>query len=62
MNMNENDRYLRDLYAGLAMLGMMRAAVEERWAPTDLAVSAYDVARAMMQERTRQGDCDANDN
>lgn len=60
--MNENDRYLRDLYAGLAMLGMMRVAVEEQWPHAVLAGSAYGVAQAMMQERTRQGDCDANDN
>lgn len=55
--MNDEDKYLRDLFAGFAMLGMIPTAMQERWKKEDLAYSAYDVAEAMLR---RKGEIDGD--
>lgn len=55
--MNDEDKYLRDLFAGLAMMAMIPTGMQERWKKEELAYSAYDIAQAMM---ARKGEIDAD--
>lgn len=48
--MNESDQHLKDLFAGMAMLGMLSAGKDPAYT-TDLVTSAYEVADAMMDKR-----------
>lgn len=48
--MNESDQHLKDLFAGMAMLGMLSAGKDPAYTK-DLATTAYEVADEMMIER-----------
>lgn len=56
-----DDKHLRDFYAGLAMLGWLSAG-NPACNPENTADLAFDVAEAMMQERSkRDGQADRGD-
>jgi hypothetical protein len=56
-----DDKHLRDFYAGLAMLGWVSAGAAPS-NPESIAEIAFDVAEAMMQERSkRDGQADGGD-
>lgn len=51
--MKEHDKNLLDLYAGLAMLGTMPIALQERWTTNHIAWSSFELAKEMMRVRAR---------
>lgn len=51
--MSEDDTYLRDFYAGLAMLGLISAG-NPASASEFVSNIAFDMAEAMMEERTKR--------
>lgn len=48
-----DDKHLRDFYAGLAMLGWISAGNPASY-PEGTAEIAFDVAEAMMRERSKR--------
>lgn len=57
MHMTESDehkRNLRDLYAGLAMMGLVSGGGTTQKYRQGVPATAYDLAEAMMQEREKR--------
>lgn len=57
--MNEHEENLRDLFAALALNGMMNKALEMGYSETKVAKAAYLMADAMMKEREEKHDAEA---
>lgn len=54
--MNEHEENLRDLFAALALNGMMNKALEMGYSETKVAKTAYLMADAMMKQREEKPD------
>lgn len=54
--MNEHEENLRDLFAALALNGMMNKALEMGYSETKVAKTAYLMADAMMKQREEKDD------
>ena len=50
----EHKRNLRDLYAGLAMMGLLNGGVHTVKFKQSVPAAAYDIAEAMMAEREKR--------
>jgi hypothetical protein len=55
-----HDEHLKDFYAGLAMLGMLNAGRPPSYM-TEIADLAWDVADAMMVERSNRKERNVNE-
>ena len=49
-----NDLNVRDLFAMMAMVGMIIRTPSDEWADDYVVGSAYELANAMMEEKERQ--------
>ena len=54
--MNEHEENLRDLFAALALNGMMNKALEMGYSQIKIAKTAYLMADAMMKQREEKDD------
>lgn len=54
--MNEHEENLRDLFAALALNGMMNKALEMGYSEYKVAKAAYLMADAMMKQREEKDD------
>ena len=54
--MNEHEENLRDLFAALALNGMMNKALEIGYSETKVAKAAYLMADAMLKQREEKDD------
>lgn len=48
---DKDTQYVRDLFAGMAMMGSMPTALEERWTVRHIAWAAYQIADEMLAVR-----------
>jgi hypothetical protein len=51
-----NDFNARDLFAGLAMVGMINRTPSNEWSDDYVVKSAYDIADAMLAEKAKRDD------
>ena len=56
--MNEHEENLRDLFAALALNGMMNKALEMGYSEYKVAKAAYLMADAMMKQREEKDDAE----